>query len=146
MKTPNEIKLGLECCLIADDDMCRCDECPYSRNGYNTLQCDIELGEDAIDLQTKLQNAIDEWEMVATSPGAVEDMARENTQMAERIRQLEREREKLLNFAAEAGCEACRYAEKEVHDFPCCECDHCYGEHEYWKWRGVEVENDGENA
>lgn len=139
MKTPEEIKRGLECCLVADD-MCRCDECPYSRNGYNTLKCDIELGEDAIEFTTMMENATDEWEMVAASPGAVEDMARENAQKDERIRQLEREKELLIE-QLRGACHACKHLEKSTLKESCMYC--IIGVRPNWEWRGVE---EGEHA
>ena len=145
MKTPEEIKRGLECCLVADD-MCRCDECPYSRNGYNTLKCDIELGEDAIEFITMMENATDEWEMVAASPGAVEDMARDNAQKDERIRQLEREKADLLYMCEQAGrCLLCKHTAKGTKDYPCCDCRYCEEDltDSYWEWSGLE---EGEHA
>ncbi len=140
MKTPDEIKRGLECCLIADNDMCLCDECPYSRDGYNTLKCDIELGNDTIDYLIQHENAKDEWEMVAASPGAVEDMARENAQMAERIRQMERENEALKKVAF-GQCRACKHYLATTSEEPCRRCRHvwaCRGYESLWEWRGVE--------
>lgn len=46
MKTPEEIKRGLECCLVDDEDNCVCEPCPYARCGSSTLTCDVEMGAD----------------------------------------------------------------------------------------------------
>ena len=55
MKSPDEIKKGLECCHINDEDLCECEECPYSVNGWQTNRCDIELAEDVIALIQQLE-------------------------------------------------------------------------------------------
>lgn len=145
MKTPEEIKQGLECCLVADDDMCRCDECPYSKDGYNTLKCDIELGQDALELIIMLESAEDEWGMVAASPGAVEDMARENAQKDERIRQLERELATAMNtIQSRRSCIDCKHS-KIIPDgnwvwTDCPKRDGRCCNKSLWEWRGVEEE------
>lgn len=46
MKTPEEIKKGLECCH--NEVACECEDCPYSMEGGETLNCDFLLGEDAL--------------------------------------------------------------------------------------------------
>lgn len=46
MKTPDEIKKGLECCHSTD--MCECVKCPYSVAGEETMNCDFIMSEDAL--------------------------------------------------------------------------------------------------
>ena len=46
MKTPDEIKKGLECCHSTD--MCECVKCPYSVDGEETMNCDFIVSEDAL--------------------------------------------------------------------------------------------------
>lgn len=48
MKTIEEIKRGLDCCLVEDEDQCVCAPCPYAKNGNSTLTCDVEMGRDAL--------------------------------------------------------------------------------------------------
>lgn len=55
MKTPEEIKGGLKCCHINDEDLCECEYCPYAHKGWQTARCDIELAEDALDLIQQLE-------------------------------------------------------------------------------------------
>ena len=92
MKTPEEIKEGIEHCIkylaCVPTENC-CDLCPY--NGH----CGA-LERDALAYIEQLEAGIAEWEYVAASPGAVEDMAREidrlemqKRQTAKRIQQLE---------------------------------------------------------
>ena len=51
MKTPEEIKKGLECCL----NMSGCTECPY-RSDFENESCDIEgLDSDTIDFIQQLE-------------------------------------------------------------------------------------------
>lgn len=89
-KTPDDIKKGLECC----NEACEWDNgCPYM--GLYS-ECTDGLKTDALTYIQQLEAGIAEWEYVAASPGAVEDMAREidrlemqKRQTAKRIQQLE---------------------------------------------------------
>lgn len=60
MKTPEEIKRGLECCLVDDEDNCVCEPCPYARCGSSTLTCDVEMGADARAYIRQLEREL-EW-------------------------------------------------------------------------------------
>lgn len=54
MKTPDEIKKGLECCLpLADED---CAECPYALDG-----CAKERVQDALDYIRQLEAQVPKW-------------------------------------------------------------------------------------
>ena len=94
MKTPEEIKKGLECC----NSTANCEsECPYHVTlkgsfGCDESGCDDSLLPDALAYIKLLEDGIEQWEYVAASPGAVEDMARENAQMQAEI---DRQREKI---------------------------------------------------
>lgn len=63
MKTPNEIKKGLECCApVNDDGVCAgddglCSDCPY--NG--TEHCGDKLKRDAFELINQLESAQPKW-------------------------------------------------------------------------------------
>ena len=83
MKKPEEIKKGLECCKDA-----RCKGCPYS----SIRHCAEENGIDALEYIKLLEEGIEQWELVAASPGAVEDMGREIARLEAEI---ERQREKI---------------------------------------------------
>ena len=69
MKTPEEIKRGLDCCLVEDEDQCVCAPCPYAKNGNSTLTCDVEMGRDAV--------------------AYIQQLEQDNAQKDERIRKLE---------------------------------------------------------
>lgn len=72
MKTPDEIKKGLECC-----NKLECDACPYhGENDCSYLPC-----EDGLAYIRELESDLMAWGDVASSPGAVEDMARENARL-----------------------------------------------------------------
>lgn len=113
MKTPEEIKRGLECCH--SDELCECEACPYSIEGAETLGCDFLLGEDAIIYINQLEQ--------------------DNAQKDERIRQLEREKEALLEESKHGGgCFTCKHKNTLMNEPPCDDCWRC----NRWEWRGVE--------
>ena len=49
MKTPEEIKKGIECCLC-DPMERRCEKCPYADGGCESLTCEKELGDATVAL------------------------------------------------------------------------------------------------
>ena len=56
MKTPEEIKKGLECCTIKIGNMfADCPRCPYYQPGKFTRACDIPLHDDALALIQQLE-------------------------------------------------------------------------------------------
>jgi len=61
VKTPEEIKQGLECCLVEDEDQCVCAPCPYAKNGNSTLTCDVEMGRDAVAYIRRLEQRVPRW-------------------------------------------------------------------------------------
>lgn len=57
MKTPEEIKEGLYCCYIHEDER-KCDECPYIID--DVVDCDCTPGKDAFDYIQHLEHKIGE--------------------------------------------------------------------------------------
>ena len=143
MKTPDEIKKALECCFY---NSAQCGDCPYY-----PVSCDKELVRDAREYIRQLESGIAEWEDVAASPGAVEDMAREidrlemqKRQTAKRIQQLEAERDAavadLKELANKQGvCFGCKWFTGEHCGDPECKVI-CSFHADKWQWRGVQKE------
>lgn len=126
-KTPDEIKKGLACCAAS---IYQCaDDCPYRaecRNG----QGGKVMNEDALAL--------------------LQQKEQENTEQAERIQQLEAERDAAVKELKRIGnCLCCEHdnlctllfpncVECEKTDCPCHTCEH----RSNWEWRGVQKEDD----
>ena len=118
MKSPDEIKKGLECCAMSSY---RCeDDCPYRE------QCRYEQGgkamnEDALALIQQL-----------------EEHLREATK---KIEQLEAERDALMHWA-KGRCDTCAHNDDCVKHDPDPEgyIVHWYDDCEIWEWRGVQKE------
>lgn len=60
MKTPEEIKKGIECCMC-DLMERRCEECPYADGGCESVACEKELGDDALAYIQKLESQVPKW-------------------------------------------------------------------------------------
>ena len=113
MKTPEEIKRGMECG--------NCDGCPYARWDEKTGQF-----------------ADHHCEFVETDALAyIQQLERDNAQKDERIRKLEREKEALLQDMR-GLCAYCKHSDKSILEEPCLYCS--FGNHDRWEWRGVEEE------
>ena len=117
MKTPDEIKKGLECCSAPrEDEQCR--QCPYApNNGY----CVDKLTRDAL------------WYMV--------ELKAENVQRADRIIRLEAERDALLKYITDSTWAACDICKHGIDGASILDCKHirevgvpCF------EWRGVQKE------
>jgi len=154
MKSPDEIKKGLEC---GD-----CKSCPYGeRNNYDGDNHCGEVEGDALAYIQQLEAGIAEWEDVAASPGAVEDMAREIDWLKKQLRQAAKHNQQLQADNAEllsavkiqAPCYLCKHHKIhslicEEHDWLCDECDAvdcvCLSceeiERQNWEWRGARKE------
>ena len=81
-----------------------------------------------------LQDAVDQWEYVAASPGAVEDMARENTELLKKVEKLQAERDAAVK-SLRGRCFECKNNKTSV-------CLICSKDKtlKYWQWRGVQKE------
>ena len=120
MKTPYEIKKGLECCAYAT-----CHSCPYVEDGCTSNREKI----DALEYIQQLENQIGE--------------------LTENVAQLDhvtRERDVLLEIVKELGeCNYCKHNSYCPHTIPdcmnCkdgnCQCYSC-GHQSKWQWSGVQ--------
>lgn len=127
MKTPEEIKKGLEQCA----ETATCEHCHYRDDCMKVLK-NTPLTKDALAYIQQLETdndiligSLEMWKSVACSPGAVEDMARENNRLNERLAQAERERDAALN-AIHDVCSFCKGHCLEIsggYNLP--ECERC---------------------
>ena len=130
MYTYEEISEGLECCKIVGRV---CTKCPYEKERFP--HCVV-----------KLKAEMDEREMGASSPGAVEDMARENTELLQKIKQLEQERDAMIESLRKSkACCVCanrntRNPNKNTYDITA-KCIRCVCGESQFEWRGVCEEN-----
>lgn len=61
MKTPEEIKKGLELCRREESDgISICDTCPYDDGGYDMCACTGRLSQDALSIIQQLEGERDE--------------------------------------------------------------------------------------
>lgn len=60
MKTPEEIKKGIECCMC-DLMERRCEKCPYADGGCESVACEKELGDDTVVLIQQFESQIPKW-------------------------------------------------------------------------------------
>ena len=110
-KTPDEIKKGLEICNMPPGYK-DCKKCPY----FEILACTTELRFDMLALIQQLQA--------------------ENAEQADRIHQLEAERDAAVADLKRGGnCFACKNWRTEV----CFACQ--YGRTRRFEWRGVQKED-----
>ena len=87
MKTPDEIKKGLECCAMSSY---RCeDDCPYREQCRNE-QGGKAMNEDALALIQQLEATVSEKEkVVAELSGIIGQLEAERNQLLEKIEMLE---------------------------------------------------------
>lgn len=128
MKTPEEIKKGLYICYVQPDGR-TCGICPYDviNEGY----CECNLVADALEYIHQLEHQIGE--------------------LTEKVAQLEKERNALLDDLREADmtmCNHCAYFVTTGSQGKCdgycwdcdgkdCPCNTCW-DNSNWKWRGVQ--------
>ena len=114
MKTPDEVKKGLEQCVKAESGETGCGGCPY------VLSCVKEEDPDSI---------------IADALAYIE-------QLESRLAQVERERDAAVKDIG-ISCDYCAYADYHFGEAPCITLEEyelgklCSG----WKWRGVCAEN-----
>jgi len=127
MKTPDEIKNGLECCV--QGNVCR-KNCPYGGSPHGIVVCTANLSRDALAYIQQLEAANDE-------------LLTKVKQLTAKCRQLERERDAavgdlhyLVNHPLSAGpCYACAHT-KDCYSVGNCDT----AENDRWEWRGVKEE------
>lgn len=130
MKPPEDIKKGHECCASGSCLGCpykTVDHCVTKKNNdvkayINTLECMV-LQEQAKTHLTFL----------------------ENENLRSKISQVEQERDAVMAYLKEAGCEHCKHAPSPNDVYirnECCDCvRHCN-----FEWRGVCAENTEEDS
>ncbi len=147
MKTPDDIKKGLNWCIRGGT----CFGCPYESDCYDGFS-NKPLSKDALDYIQELEAGLAQWGDVIESPAVAEDIARENSHLADTIRSLTKQ----LDAAHEETAKALRERDAAVYalesiatgrESKCAHCVHssdrdcfvCWGER--WQWRGVCPEN-----
>lgn len=154
MKKPNDIKKGLTWCIKGD----YCKGCPYEDDCYVNLK-NIPMIKEALayiqqleaDNASKderiqmLEAGMAQWEDVAASPGAVEDMARENHRLTQELEAVKRERDAAVkDLQSYTECTFCKHDGTEADMDPCKTCFHVGAggfSKRNWQWRGVCSEN-----
>lgn len=152
-KTPEEIKKGLECAV---DKKCIGKECPYFNEEYScisTAQVDALALIQQLEADLKQEKADHQH-----TYECAEVFQKENAELLEKVKQLERERDALLNIMkGYRECDFCKHGcppEKEEHlfdlcygcDIENCRCRNCTTKNNCWEWRGPCKENGGSDA
>lgn len=154
MKTPEEIKKGQEQCVASKG----CNGCPYEDDCYEIfsnvpmiketfayiqqLEADNASKDERIQM---LEAGMEQWHDVAASPGAVEDMARENYRLAQELEAVKRERDAAVaDLRVDCRCWFCKHFKGQPNKQPCVSCSAVDSRHNiksHWEWRGVCPEN-----
>ena len=120
MKTPEEIKKGLECCWSESLDLKTCRGCPYDGMPYKPIDCEEKLGQDALAYIQQLES---------------------------RLAQVERERDAAVRDLSNESCRFCKHVECKDAD-PCKTCRPAWYpaclDRQNFEWRGVCQENSKE--
>lgn len=162
MKTPEEIKKGLECCTA---DINECDSCPYREYNWceEKLKVDAlellgdlfkdreerdDLAEECQNLEQRLAQAENTLEMQRAER---EDTIKKHIDFVERLAQAERERDAAvfdLEECADGFCSHCKninLAARCDYSGECRVCLNdecpCHKRNCRWQWRGVCEEN-----
>ena len=160
MKTPEEIKRGLEGCGGLDGD---CENCPYDEQ---TIYCNDRLMRDALAYIQQLEernktleytllgvmHSIDKWldvepynfdkddgtEAATRAANAREVALKAIDQLESRLAQVERERDAAIaDLKLYAGCKVCKHGDFKFTS----ECMDCSYDNNNWQWRGICPEN-----
>lgn len=128
MKTPDEIKKGLECCYMNN-----CDGCPYDTDGC----ADNEGKADALAYINQLENAVGFYQ------DTINMLDAKVAKFEQRLAQAERERDAmLLDMQRYSMCGACK---RFVDGKKCPMYEDCdYAKVGHFEWRGVCEENSKE--
>ena len=151
MKTPEEIKKGLECCM----DYQSCAEYGESKCPYNDVtKCMEALLADALAYIQQLEMDNDRLDKAVTEAtellrSGVELVSKRNKELEAQLAQVEREKYAAISELANS-CYACRFILDDSH------CEGCFqrnGKYPWspmartkFEWRGVYPENTKEDA
>lgn len=126
--------------MLEKKTVSQCISSDYCKGWNDAIE---EIQDDLLERIQQLEAGIEEWEMVAASPGAVEDMARENAELLEKVKQLERERDAAIHDVAYVKrCRLCKHGQR---GFIPRVCFSCAGKSNF-EWRGPCEENGGSDA
>ena len=114
MRSPDEIKKGLELCY---EDI-NCSECPY---------VDDCFGDDETPFGVVMPDAL----------ALIQQLQAQNAEKDARIQQLEAERDAAVSFL-KGQCHACKFSDCSFAEEPCASC--FADRREKWQWRGVTKE------
>lgn len=152
MKTSEEIKKGLRSFATELDDIVAL--CNVEETGGLLEEARNRMFEAATCIE-EMDSDLSAWGDVASSPGAVEDMARENYRLTERLAQVERERDAAVgDLTVSAECDFCEHKDLfpacgEKSCYSCdkeCPCALCCKGGAGFKWRGVCAKNTKEEG
>lgn len=127
--------------MLEKKTVSQCISSDYCKGWNDAIE---EIPDDLLERIHQLEAGIEEWEMVAASPGAVEDLARENAELLEKIKRLERERDAAVRDMGKArDCNTCKYKNTYPNEQPCKSCG-IIGTG--FEWCGPCEENGGSDA
>ena len=123
MKTPDEIKKGLGCCIEG-----WCSKCPYDQ------VCDGHMADGG--------DMIPAAEPLADFFALIQQQEQQLAEKDARIAELERERDAAVADLEKMGnarpyCGTCMYVDLTIEEEPCVNCHEGYFEN-HWQWRGVQ--------
>jgi hypothetical protein len=124
-RTPDEIKKGLECCMMSTCEP----SCPYD----NPVDCGfaVQLLQDALALIQQLQAQND------TITESFHRLKKVVVEQGQTIKQLEAERDALMHYLHSMGCETCLYDDYDGSEPPCI---NCTATRDLWQFQGVQKE------
>lgn len=138
MKTPEEIKKGLECCYSPVEPMLRCEACPYC----GSIVCKMRLHTDALTFIQQLEQIALHWQ---SSMDQVQKALQDNgfqtlEELLQSYSQVKWERDAAIRDCARFPCYTCN--ERENGDF-CPQCRTMGTFRTLHEWRGPCEENGG---
>lgn len=117
MKTPEEIKKGLECCVSGD---CPKEGCPYYKC-QEDMWCGEQKSRDALALIQQLED--------------------QNAELLEKVKQLQAEQAETME-AIKKGCRTCKHSYLNNPDIEICQyVTKCDASDSHWEWRGPQKKN-----
>ena len=142
MKTPEEIKKGLECWIgVGCENYRRCSECPRRTYTPDEVYGNYPI-KDALVLIQQLERdkawASENYDLIHEENKRLEA---QNAELLEKIKQLERERDAAIyDLKKTRECTTCEYVKKSPSELPCVSCGIILKNYE---WRGPCEENGG---